>query len=447
MNRILVITAVLSITLCTGCKKEDKTSPEPGKSVYTIAILSDPHYMDPSLLIKKGQAFTNYLKTDGKLLAESDALMQEAISELLKAKPDVVLVPGDLTKDGELVSHLSVASYLDQLIRAGIKVRVTDGNHDINSVNAKSFNDSTSTQVPNIGMADFRMIYSDCGFSDALYIDPASLSYVSEPIPNMWILAIDACEYYNNDDPSHTAGKIKPETMTWILARLDEAAQKGKTVFGMMHHEILVHFDGQKTYFPGFVLDGNADACAALMNAGLKIMFTGHFHATDIVDTTIGNKVLYDIETGSIVVYPCSYRMVTYIKDSALVISNRHITTINYDMGGKTFPEYASQKTWNNMDTLLTIGLKGMNPAPDSILIGIMSPRMTNSTMAHYYGDELRSAAETDLDTAAVALASAAGFSWLGSYLDGLWTDLVPRDSTLTIRLKSGTSVKRLPVK
>jgi hypothetical protein len=398
--------------------------------------------MDPSLLVEDGTAFQNYLKTDGKLLAESDAIMQETISELLHAKPDLVLVPGDLTKDGELVSHLKVASYLDQLIRAGIKVRVTDGNHDINSVNAKSFNGSTSTQVPNIGMADFRMIYSDCGFSDALYIDPDSLSYVSEPIPNMWLLVIDACEYYNNDDPSHTAGIIKPETMTWILARLAEAAQKGKTVFGMMHHEILVHFEGQKLFFPGFVLDGNANACAELMNAGLKIMFTGHFHATDIVDTVIGNKVLYDIETGSIVVYPCSYRMVTYIKDSALIISNRHITTINYPMSGMNFPEYALQKTLNNTDTLLTIELKNMNPVPDPGLISIMAPRMSNGLMAHCYGDESISAAESDLDAAAVSQAAAAGFGWLSPYLNGLWTDLAPRDSTLTIRLKSGISIK-----
>src|SRR5659263_708365 len=91
------------LLLNNSCQKDTNDT---SKSVYTIAVLSDIHYMDPSLLPDtSSSAFKEHLKTDGKLLAESDAIMKEVIWKLLHAtpKPDLVLIPGDLTKDGELV--------------------------------------------------------------------------------------------------------------------------------------------------------------------------------------------------------------------------------------------------------------------------------------------------------------------------------------------------------
>ena len=167
MKNLFVLPAILILFFSAGCKKSN-TVYSPGADSYTIAVLADDHYMDPSLLIKDGPAFQDYLVTDGKLLAASDAIMQEAIQELLQAKPDLVLIPGDLTKDGELVCHNSVHSYLEQLIQAGIKVRVITGNHDIFNPHSYQYNGATQTRVPNIGPSQFRSIYYDCGYSDAL---------------------------------------------------------------------------------------------------------------------------------------------------------------------------------------------------------------------------------------------------------------------------------------
>ncbi|MEI7489833.1 MAG: metallophosphoesterase [Bacteroidota bacterium] len=177
--------------------------------------------------------------------------MQEAIQELLQAKPDLVLIPGDLTKDGELVCHNSVHTYLEQLIQAGIKVRVITGNHDIFNPHSYQYDGATQTRVANIGPAQFRSIYYDCGYSDALYTDPNSLSYVSEPLPNLWLIAIDCCKYDSVIDTIYTAGAIRPGTMKWVLDRMAEAALKGKTVFGMMHHGLVEQFSEKHVTFPG----------------------------------------------------------------------------------------------------------------------------------------------------------------------------------------------------
>ena len=69
----MVIFMSFFLLLNNSCRK-DTSDNTISKSVYTIAVISDIHYMDPSLLPDTGSlAFKEYLKTDGKLLAESDA--------------------------------------------------------------------------------------------------------------------------------------------------------------------------------------------------------------------------------------------------------------------------------------------------------------------------------------------------------------------------------------
>jgi predicted phosphodiesterase len=443
MRKPFLLPVILLFFFIAGCKKSDSVNTT-AKNVYTIAVLADNHYMDPSLLIKDGPAFQHYLVTDGKLLAASDAIMQEAIYELIHAtpKPDLVLVPGDLTKDGELVCHVSVHLYLRQLIQAGIKVRVITGNHDIYNPHSYQYDSATQTRVQNIGPDKFRSIYSDCGYSDALYTDPYSLSYVSEPLPNLWLLAIDCCKYDNINDSIYTAGAIRPGTMKWVLDRLAEASQKGKTVFGMMHHGIVEQFTEKHNSFPGFMVDNYTDVSNQLMNAGLKIMFTGHFHATDITAQQSGNQTLYDIETGSIIVYPCSYRLITYLKDSALIITTKHITNVNYSgiPPGQTFPQYAENLSRIAADTLFTTSLMTGKQVSYNDTAWHISHCMATALMVHVAGDE-----DKALEDKALILQTAIQYNaslWLPDYCDYLWTDKIPRDNSLTIQLKSGISYK-----
>ncbi|MEI7491106.1 MAG: metallophosphoesterase [Bacteroidota bacterium] len=439
LSLLLAALCILSINACKKSSSDNQTTPT--KSTFKIAVLSDIHYMDPSLLVHDGPAFQAYLKMDRKLLAESDAILRESVTELLVSKPDLVLISGDLTKDGELISHQSVAGLISQLINAGIKVRVTVGNHDVNNPHALKYDGTNATRVPSVRADDIKSIYANSGYGDALYSDPNSLSYVSEPIPNLWLITIDAAEYYNNNDSTDvTEGIIKPETMTWALARLAEANLKGKTVIGMMHHGILEHFSGQATMFSEYVVDNWSTVSDQLMNAGLKIMFTGHFHANDIVKKATGNNFLFDIETGSTVTYPCPYRVITYVKDSTLAITTNHITTINYaGLNGQPFATYAKNALQAGMDTISKLTLMAppyYAPAPIAMAV---APRMRNAMMAHYAGDESLSADENALIQATIAQAGALG-PILNLYLMSLWTDLTPKDNTLTINLKTGSS-------
>ena len=94
-----------------------------------IAVLSDIHYMSPTM-IKDTEDFTTALNSDRKMLSESDAINLELLDAVREDRPDVLLVSGDLTKDGELECHQVIAERLQQLEKdvPGLKVYVINGN-------------------------------------------------------------------------------------------------------------------------------------------------------------------------------------------------------------------------------------------------------------------------------------------------------------------------------
>ena len=132
--------------------------------------------------------------------------------------------------------HEEVARILRQLTLNGIKVVITPGNHDVNNPEAARYNKDKSFSVPTIQADKIQSIYAHFGYKDAIARDPNSLSYVSEPIEGLRIIAIDANKYYENTTTTIGSGVIKPATMTWIKEQLTDARDKGKSVIGMMHH-------------------------------------------------------------------------------------------------------------------------------------------------------------------------------------------------------------------
>ena len=71
----------------------------------------------------------------------------------------------------------------------------------------------------------------------------------------------------------------------------------------------------------------------ALMNAGIRLIFTGHYHANDIVDFTNEGKTLTEIQTGSLVTPPCPYRIMT-LDDNFINIDTRRVTEVDMELPG-----------------------------------------------------------------------------------------------------------------
>lgn len=241
----------------SGILTNDSSSLKSSQAKLKIAVISDLHYMSPALLPANPETdyyFQMYLALDPKLIALSDPILRQAIAELKMVKPDILLIPGDMTKDGELANHQVVAGLLHELAAMNVKIFVVPGNHDINNSDALDF---STTPLPTLAthtsVDDFTSVYGDFGFDNAIYKDENSLSYIAEVNEKLWILGIDACRYEDNESGESpiTAGRIKEETMAWIEDKMVEARENGIEVLALMHHGILQHYYGQEKNRPG----------------------------------------------------------------------------------------------------------------------------------------------------------------------------------------------------
>ena len=319
----LLLAVVLVFTLTVPALAAEK----PQDMNLRIAVMSDLHYLSPDM-IADTEDFEHAFNSDRKLLKESSSILREMLERVRADKPDILLVSGDLTKDGEQECHAALAKQLQQLQQdvPGLKIYVINGNHDIRNYNAKNFNTADGKAVPatRTEPEDFKQIY-DFVYSDPTVIatfTPAEgnkaggLSYVARPVEGLTIIAMDTCRYSsdntsNGDDEHETSGAISADLEKWVIEQTTAAKARGDLVIGLEHHGLVPHFDVQPTILPMYLVNGYERIAQEYADAGMSVVFTGHMHAVDIAAmTTKAGNTFYDIETGSALTYPCPVRFV-----------------------------------------------------------------------------------------------------------------------------------------
>jgi len=276
---------------------------------YKIMVISDIHLLAPSL-IDGGQAARQLEKSDMKLVTFSNLIMQRMVDDIIKAKPQLLLISGDLTFNGERASHEQLVKHLQRLENSGIKTLVIPGNHDVMCPYSKQYKGDEPTAVANVTSEEFATIYAHYGYGNNSQRDPNSLSYICEPLPGLMILGIDSNIYTQSGDTEivyHTNGTVKPQTLEWIKQQLDNAKSKGKRVIAMMHHHLVEHIDGETQLLPNYIASNHDKVQQVLRDGGVKVVFTGHLHITDAAT----DNGITDISTGSASSYPLPMRTAT----------------------------------------------------------------------------------------------------------------------------------------
>lgn len=355
---------------------------------------------------------------------------------------DIVLISGDLTHDGEKVCHEELAILLKQLTDKGIKVIVSPGNHDINNQSTYRYSGNEKFRVPNINSNEFLQIYQNFGFSDAIYKDNNSLTYIAEPVEGLWVFAMDDNRYKEITNENIVGGKFSTETFDWIKSKITEGRSKGKLMIGMNHHGILEHFAGQKSnpITADFVIDDYQNVSEQFAELGLRFVFTGHFHANDIVVKKTANSYIYDIESGATTSYPVPIRFVTINKSETMEIQTKRITNINYDTKGLDFQSYTKQiaSSFFNMVFINTLSNDG---TIDSADVSQIAPLGAQAYMAHYLGDEV-------IPAEAIAVfnkyqyTSNSRIATYMSYIKSVFTDLPPADNNIKINITTGNVIQ-----
>ena len=289
------------------------------RKVIKMAVISDLHVMAPQLLVSEGKAFEDYLIKDRKMLRESAEILETLVTDILDIKPHLVLVTGDLTKDGERVSHQLVVKQLRRLVDAGIQVLVVPGNHDINNPDARIYDGETATPTDTITRSEFAELYKAMGYDGQSRRDPDTLSYCRDVTDNLTILAVDACMDRLNTfvsrgdarDHCKTSGNLEPSSQQWLVEQAAAATAAGKRVIAMMHHHLVPHFHMEDTLAAPYMVDDAGQLCQRLVQAGVHVVFTGHLHISDISQTNLRDGQMVEVATAAAVGYPCQWRLAT----------------------------------------------------------------------------------------------------------------------------------------
>jgi predicted MPP superfamily phosphohydrolase len=292
-----------------------------------VAHITDVHFLSAALVNEKSEAYNAFVRATGRNIADLHEVFDVVLMDLANENIDILFISGDMTHHGERQSHLDFIEKTRPLKAQGTRIFVVPGNHDINIPDAKAFTGNTATPTPSVSPEEFTQLYADFGYRDAMKKDTHSLSYLSAINDTVWLLAFDTNRYAEHTTTSISSGRILPQTLAWALDILQEAREKGITVLGMMHHGLVEHIPYQSLFFSEYLIADWEKHAEILADAGLTVVFTGHFHSNDVsLRTSAKGNTIYDVETASLAQYPFAYRIMN-LHDNKLYIDTRFVTS------------------------------------------------------------------------------------------------------------------------
>jgi 3',5'-cyclic AMP phosphodiesterase CpdA len=423
-SAVLAVAALLA-ACATGGPDIGLTAAPVGLPSVRFAVIADPHLFDVATS-SPGPAFDREIGAGPKMLAESREILARALADIAAERPDFLLVCGDLTREGERSAHELAAAMLGGLDAAGVPVLVVPGNHDIRNPRAARFFSDNVEPVTGVEPEDFAAIHAELGYGEALERDPASLSYVAEPVPGLRVLALDACWYRGEPGSPRTDGSLSRATRAWAARALAHARAEGAAVIVLLHHAVIPHFTGMESRLDGYLLEGHRAAARLLAGAGVRLVFTGHGHAQDIVRGATAEGPVWDVETGSLVSWPNAWRLVEIGPGGEVGISSRRVTAPATQEPDFAFRSELRVAEALREEALAILERKGVRGEPALAI----ARRAVAAGSAFFRGDETGPAAPVDRSVLGPwsRLAEAA----VRPFLDALCTDLEPADNDVT---------------
>lgn len=349
-----------------------------------IAVITDIHFLSYEL-VSEGKALTSYENSTGRNVKELHEVLDKVLDDLHSEKIDILLVAGDMSNHGELQSHKDFINKLQPLVSSGTRIFVIPGNNDVSVPDAKAYIGDKFSPAETISKEEFAKLYGPYGYDNSLERDESSLSYLAEINENTRLLAFDSNRYDENTATSISSGRIRDETMAWAINILEEAKEQDIRIIGMMHHGLVEHMPYQSVFFSDYLIDDWQNKADMLADAGLEVIFTGHFHSNDVTlrNSPAGN-VIYDVETASLAQYPFAYRIMN-LSNSELSIDTRFITSvpsnINLERDYKEKLETITRRVAQGK--LGSLGL----PIPEDFK-NVLADLMVKLNIAHVKGDE-----------------------------------------------------------
>ena len=263
----------------------------------TIWVATDLHYLSEELYGETPIFLTTLKQGDGKLTEKMPQILDIFVEQVLTARPEALVLAGDLTFNGERLSLQHLADKLSVVQQAGIPVLVIPGNHDIDSFWSMTYvGDGMSSTEP-ITKDGFYEICGAFGYEQAVARDENSFSYLYSLAEDVQLLCLDG-------NPNDYQGALTEETLAWAEAQLAEAQKQGKTVLTVTHQNVLPQ---NSLLYYGYAFYNYEDVAAMLQKYGVTANFSGHSHLQHVAQ----EGDLKDYATGSLAVTPLRYGVIT----------------------------------------------------------------------------------------------------------------------------------------
>lgn len=303
-------------------------------SNFRFGIISDLHIALPETIEDNPHRF--------HLVEVSIPALEAALAHLISLDLDFLLLPGDLTQDGEIINHQWLANRLAKL---PFPTYVIPGNHDVPNLNA------TETTI---ALKDFPSYYHKYG-----YQNKQQLYYSAEILPGVQLIALNS---NNFNAEGKQIGYLDKTQLGWLKETLETL--KDKLVLVTIHHNIIEHFPKQKEHPFGqrYMLDNADTLLEILQKHEVKLIFTGHLHVQDIASS----PNIYEICTGSLVSYPHPYRVVEVSnsdRDIQIKIESFKVNSVTgWQNLGETSREWMGDRSEFFMLKLLTLPPLNLSP-------------------------------------------------------------------------------------
>ena len=273
-------------------------------------VITDTHLIADSLH-DDGQAFRHIQNTSqGKDLVYQETALRTFVDLANKKKPTAIIVTGDVTFNGELVSAQKFAEIFSHLKET--KLLVLPGNHDIYDGWARAFKGPNQLLARQISPKDWQEIFK-CSYDCALSIDPGSLAYSVQLNQRYLLILLDSNIYgkQESNGAPMTEGQINEEQIIWLEEQLESAKRNQLRPLLFMHHNLYVHNPAVNR---GFVLNNAQLLCRLCQDFNIKLAFSGHIHAQNIVGP-VEKTPTVEIVTSSFCSYDQGYGVIKVSPD------------------------------------------------------------------------------------------------------------------------------------
>jgi len=266
------------------------------EETLNIMVATDLHYLSKSIN-DGGEAFCNVMsKGDGKVMTYIEEIVDAFVLEVIKRKPDALLLLGDLTFNSERISHIELAAKLETVVSAGVPVYLIPGNHDINHERCMGFRENEVYKVESVSAKEFQEIYHNCGYAVAEYFDKSSASYVVKLSESLYVIMLDTNSYGQN--------YLGEQALIWLENVLKEISKPDVHILGVSHQNLLEH---NFMFTEGFMIK-NAQRIEELYKKyNVKLNLSGHMHIQHIEDRGVA-----EIVTSSLAVAPNHFANILY---------------------------------------------------------------------------------------------------------------------------------------